>query len=228
MYTMRSVFLFFTLIFFFQAPAQEKINQLDTHGKRHGLWRKTFEENPDQIRYEGSFHHGKETGLFTFYILGQEKPAATKFYSPDSDTAQVKFLTQKGKIISEGKMLGEERVGEWNYYHLNSDKLMMTENYMDGKLEGEKVIYFENGTPTEKSFYKNGKLHGEQLIYSEKGVLLKKFTYNEGNLHGPARFYNGKAELLIEGEYRNDKHYGLWKYYENGNLKEQKDFSAKN
>ncbi len=224
---MRSLFLLFAFLFIGQASAQEEINQLDANGKRHGLWRKTFEENPNQVRYEGRFEHGKETGLFTFYILGQDKPAATKFFSPDSDTAQVKFLTQKGSVISEGKMLGEKRVGEWKYYHLNSDKLMMTENYTDGMLEGEKVTYFENGTPTEKSNYKAGELHGEQLIFSEKGVLLKKFTYSNGELHGPARIYNGKGELLIEGNYRNDKHHGIWKYYENGNLKEQKDFSAK-
>ena len=224
---MRSVFLFLTLIFFFQSPAQEKINQFDSNGKRHGLWRKNFEDNPSQIRYEGTFKHGKEAGLFTFYILGQEKPAATKFYSPDSDTAQVKYFTQKGKVISEGRMLGEERVGEWKYYHLNSDKLMMTESYANGKLEGEKVIYFENGSPTERSFFRNGVLHGEQLIYSEKGVLLKKFTYENGLLHGPAEVYNGKGELLIKGNYKNDKQHGIWKYYENGNLKEQKNFSAK-
>lgn len=224
---MKSVFLFFTLMFFFQAEAQEKINQLDSNGKRHGLWRKNFEQKPSQIRYEGNFEHGKEVGLFTFYILGQEKPAATKFYSADSDTAQVKYFSQKGNVISEGTMLGEERLGEWKYYHLNSPKLMMIENYRNGKLEGEKIIYFENGTPTERSFFRNGELHGEQLIYSEKGVLLKKFTFENGILHGPAEVYNGKGDLLIEGNYRNDKHHGIWKYYENGNLKEQKNFSAK-
>ena len=223
---MRTALLFFALIFSFQADAQEKINQLDADGKRHGLWKKTFKENPSQTRYEGTFKHRKEVGLFTFYILGQEKPAATKLFTADSDTAHVKYFTQKGKVISEGKMLGDERIGEWKYYHLNSDKLMMTESYQNGKLQGEKVIYFENGTPTERSNYKDGELHGEQVIFSEKGVILKKFTYRNGELHGPSSSYNGKGELLVEGDYRNDQHYGIWKYYEDGNLKEEKNFSA--
>ena len=224
---MKPASLLFSLLFFINATAQDPINQFDANGERHGLWRKTFEENPSQVRYEGIFEHGKEIGTFKYYILGQEKPAATRTYSPGSDTAEVKYLSQKGKVISEGKMLGEKRVGKWTYYHLNSEKLMMTENYENGVLQGEKVIYFENGTPTESSFYQNGELHGEQKIFSEKGVLLKLFTYRNGELHGPSRVYNGKGELLIEGEYRNDKHFGIWKYYENGNLKEKKNFSEK-
>src|SRR5690606_17019054 len=109
----------------------------------------------------------------------------TRFYTPGSDTAEVKFLSQKGKVISEGKMLGEQRIGLWKYYHQDSDKLLMTENYKNGVLEGEKLIFFENGTTTERSIYSNGELHGEQQIYSEKGVLLKRFNYNNGELHGP-------------------------------------------
>ena len=108
---MRSLFLLFAFLFIGQASAQEEINQLDANGKRHGLWRKTFEENPNQVRYEGRFEHGKETGLFTFYILGQDKPAATKFFSPDSDTAQVKFLTQKRKCHQRRQDAGGEKSG---------------------------------------------------------------------------------------------------------------------
>ena len=225
---MKTALLFYSLLFCIHAVAQDRINQLDANGERHGLWRKTFEEAPSQVRYEGTFEHGKEVGIFKFYILGQENPAAIKTYTQDTDTAEVKYLSQKGNVISEGKMLGEKRIGEWKYYHLNSDKLMMTERYEDGVLQGEKVIYFENGVPTEKSSYVNGQLHGKQDIFSEKGVLLKTFTYRNGELHGPSKVYNGKGELLIEGEYRNDKHFGIWKYYENGNLKEQKNFSDKN
>lgn len=224
---MKTAIQLFSLLLFFNVAAQNPVNQLDAHGKRHGLWRKNFKENPSQVRYEGTFKHGKETGTFKFYILGQENPAATKTYTPGSDTADVKYLSQKGKVISEGKMLGEKRIGNWNYYHLNSDKLMMSENYQDGVLQGEKIIYFENGTPTESSFYENGKLHGEQKIFSEKGVLLKLFTYRNGILHGPSKVYDGKGELLIEGEYRDDKHFGIWDYYENGILKEKKNFSPK-
>ena len=224
---MRAI-LTFTVIFltFFSLSAQDSLNQRDKEGRRHGPWKKFYKEYPEQLRYEGTFEHGHEKGLFRFYQPGQEKPAATKLFSEDSDTVEVKFYAQNGKVISQGKMKDSLRIGQWNYYHNNSNDLMMVENYEQGKLQGEKRTYYKNGNLAEKAFYKDGLLHGEKIMYSDKGVVLEHLTYRNGELHGPAKFYNGKGELVTEGNYRNDRHHGIWKYYENGKLKEEKDFSS--
>lgn len=207
--------------------AAQENNQVDEDGKRHGAWRKTFEEDPSQVRYEGAFEHGKEIGMFKFYQLGFENPVATKLFSVDSDIAELKYYSQEGNVISEGQMKGDKRIGLWKYYHKNSEKIMMTENYESGILNGSQLTYFPNGNLAEKVILKDGKPEGEKFIYSENGIVLKHLNYKNGELHGPAKFYNGKAELLIDGQYKNDKHYGIWKYYENGTLKEEKNFSAK-
>lgn len=221
---MKNLFLSILLILSLSSLAQEEINQYDSNGRRHGEWKGYYEDDPSQLKYEGTFEHGREIGLFKFYQPGLKKPAATRVFSPDSDTVEVTFLTQKGKVISKGKMKGRERIGQWTYFHNNSDRLMMTENYKNGILNGEKIIYFDNGQVAEKASYTNGVLHGERILYSEKGVVLEHLNYEEGKLHGPAKFYNGKGELLTEGTYRDDQHHGLWKYYENGELKEEKTF----
>lgn len=212
------------LILSIAAYSQDEINKYDSNGKRHGEWKGYYKNDPSQLQFEGFFEHGREKGVFKFYQPGLKKPAAIKLFSPNSDTVEVTFLTQKGKAISKGKMKGQERVGQWIYFHNNSDKLMMTENYENGILHGEKITYFDNGQIAEKAFYKNGTLHGERILYSVKGVILEHLNYTEGKLHGPAKFYNGKGELLSEGTYRDDQHHGLWKYYENGELKEEKSF----
>lgn len=222
---MRTVsFSFIFLLIFITTSAQEGLNNYDSEGKRHGSWKITFKKDPGQVRYEGQFEHGKEIGLFKFYQLGQDNPAATKLFSPDSDTAEVTYYSQKGKIISEGKMQDTVRIGEWKYYHRNSDKLMMLENYENGVLHGEKLTYYENGKLAEKSFYKNGEPDGERILYSENGVILEHLTYEDGELHGPAKFYDAQGELLTEGNFKRDMHDGTWKYYENGELKEEKHF----
>lgn len=207
--------------------SQDSINRFDESGKRHGTWIGYFEEDTEQVRFRGTFKHGEETGLFQFYQPGYKKPAATKYFHPDSDTVDVQYLTQRGGIISEGQMREQDRIGEWKYYHRNSEKLMMTETYEAGILDGPKITYFPNGQMTEKAFYKDGNLHGEVLLFSEKGVILKEFHYVHGELHGPTKVYNGKGELIIEGQYKKDKHAGIWKYYENGELTEEKDFSSR-
>ena len=42
------------------------VNQVDANGERDGLWQK-FYEGTSQLRYEGTFQHGKEVGTFKFY-----------------------------------------------------------------------------------------------------------------------------------------------------------------
>jgi antitoxin component YwqK of YwqJK toxin-antitoxin module len=204
--------------------AQENLNQYDEAGKRHGTWRGYYDDANTLLKYEGQFEHGKEIGVFKFYEEGLKNPVATKTFDPGNATVAVKFLTQRGHVVSEGQMKGKHRVGTWKYYHKNSDKLMMTEVYEEDQLNGEKLVYYENGQIAEKANYIKGKLEGEKFLYSEKGVVLEHLLYENGELHGKARIYNGKGELVSEGNYKRDRHHGIWKYYEDGKLKETKEY----
>lgn len=209
--------------------ASQNINQLDPDGKRHGIWKKYYDDTK-VLRYEGKFNHGKEIGLFKYYknVDNKASLAATKQFNSSNNKSYATFFTSKAKVISEGEMDGKLYVGEWKYYHKNSKSLLILEHYnQNGLLDGERYVYFENGQVAEKQFYVNGKLEGASILYSEKKVVLKKFYYVRGELHGLSKFYNPKGELLIEGHYKNGKKDGIWKYYENGKLIEEKDFSYK-
>ena len=182
------------------------------------------------MRYEGAFEHGKEVGLFKFYKLFKKKSllSATKQFNLDDNSAYVQFLSSRGKIISEGKMVGKTYVGEWKYYHKNSTKVMTTEAYTtEGQLTGKRLVYYNNDQLAEEANYVNGVLEGISKWYSLKGVVLKEFIYKQGELDGISKVNNGKGELLVEGYYKSGKKVGIWKYYENGQLKEEKDFDYK-
>lgn len=206
----------------------QAINQVDENGKNHGLWKKNFEKT-NVLRYEGEFSHGREVGLFKFYknINGKAVLSATKQFDPANNTAYVKFLASNGSIISEGLMHERDYVGVWKYYHKNSNQLMTLEHYnKNGQLEGERLIYYANGQIAEKTLYKNGQLDGKAVWYSENAVLIKENNYVLGELHGEAIFYDKNGKLIIEGQYKRDKKHGVWKYYEDGKLKEEKDFTV--
>ena len=223
---------FYSLLFFLLSCSfmfAQDFNQFDSNGKRHGVWKKNFEDS-NIIRYEGQFSHGKEIGLFKFYKNYKKKAilSATKQFTEEDNKAQVKFLASSGKVISEGRMDGKIYIGTWKYYQKNSDKLLTLEHYNNqGELVGDRLVYYPNGQIAEKQYYIKGKLNDACLWYSEKNVVLKSFFYEKGELHGDAKFYNPKGELVSEGQYKRGKKDGLWKYYEKGDLIKEKDFTYK-
>ena len=224
------VFIFFLGIVFSSVDAfsQEEINQLDDQGEPHGIWKKYY-EGTEQLRYEGKFEHGKEVGEFRFYCEDcKDKPVAIKNFKGKDGIAEVKYVTKKGAIISEGKMKGKDRIGEWITYHKNSKIPMVRETYLDGKLSGKRSIYYPIGTLTEELIFSQGLKEGENLFYSPEGVTIKKLHYKDDKLHGPAAFYDGHGNLIIEGTYKDDKKHGLWKYYKDGKVAVEETFPKKN
>ena len=207
----------------------QEVNQFDANGKRHGIWKKTF-EGTKVVRYEGQFNHGKEVGLFKFYkyVNKESVLSATKQFNEANNLADVKFFSSKGKVISEGQMDGKKYIGEWKYYHKNSDHVLRIEEYdTNGLQQGELLVYFEDNTLAEKSQFKDGKLNGKSVWYSEKGIPIKEFIYENDELNGLSKYFTNKGDLLIEGLYRRGKKHGVWKYYQNGELKEEKDFTIR-
>ncbi len=201
--------------------SQEK-NQLDADGKRHGLWQKYYEGNK-QLRYEGTFDHGKEIGTFKFYKRNSGKqPTAVKEFSKDSDRIKVTYFTTRGKIISQGEMVGKKREGLWKYFHKDSDKIMSEEQYVNDLIQGEKKIYFPNGKLTELTNYVDGKRQGKSTIYSDRGGVMKEFVFDNDELHGPAVWYDAKGAITVEGNYKRDRKDGVWKYYKDGKFVEEK------
>ncbi|MFC5044583.1 toxin-antitoxin system YwqK family antitoxin [Aquimarina hainanensis] len=225
---MKYNFIFFVFIMIPLVSLAQKYNAYDQEGKRHGKWLKKY-ENSDQIRYEGTFEHGREVGEFKFYKpTSGNKPTAIKVFSKENDTVKVSYFTSTGNVISKGGMIGKKRVGVWKYYHKNSTKIMMTEVYKNGKLNGKQLTYFLNGQLTEKTNYVEGKIEGIRIVYAEDGTKLKEYTYEKDQLHGSTKYYDAEGKISIEGNYKRDKKDGIWNYYKDGKLSEQKLFPVKN
>lgn len=217
--------VFFLTLILTLGYAQEPVNQFDKDGKRHGLWTKNYHKT-DQKRYEGQFVHGKEVDTFKYYTLsgGKSVLSATKVFRLKDSLADVKFYTSKKNVISEGKMNGKRYVGQWIYYHKNSTAKMIEENYNDnGKLEGDRTVFYKNGLVAEEVHYKSGKLHGASKWFSENNVLLRHSIYKYGSLHGRTINYDSDGNITSEGDYREDRKFGIWKYYESGELKKEID-----
>lgn len=205
-------------LLFSSLQAQEKTNQLDENGNRNGPWEQ-FYPGTKQLRYEGTFLNGKEVGVFKFYCEKcKSQPTVIKEFNPENELATVKYFSPEGKLLSEGTMEGKNRTGTWTYFQADSEKIVLTEEYLNDELHGEKITYYSNGNITERTNYQNGKLEGEAVFYDENGALIKRLNYINGLLHGRAILYTSSGQIMIDGNYKEDKEYGVWKYYSEGNL----------
>ena len=218
------LFLFGFIIIAPVAFSQNGINQLDSQGKRHGTWIKNFEDS-EQIRYKGTFDHGKEIGVFKFYCDDcGATPIMTKSFNKNDAISEVKYFSKKGTLISEGAMKEKVRIGPWIYYH-NATKIIMTkENYNKGALDGKKFTYYKTTILAEEISYNNGIKEGPNNYYSPTGKLLKKLYYVNDELHGEAIYYDALENIVLEGAYKNGKKNGVWKTYENENILKEEMF----
>lgn len=215
------------LLITFGLSAQET-NQLDANGQRHGLW-KGYHKESKRLRYEGTFNHGKETGIFKYYDDTKEVVViATRDFSAGDGSCYTTFYDQKKFKVSEGDLVNKKPNGTWKYYHYQSDKIMSIENYKKGELDGEKIVYYKNGQIAEKSFYKNGLRNGKYVYHAENGNFIEQSEYKNGELNGPISIYDENGKIKFKGNFVNGIKRGTWETYENGKLvkkQKAKDFS---
>jgi len=208
------LFLFITINSF----AQAGFNKLDENGKKHGLWKGTYEESK-RPRYEGTFEHGVETGTFSYFDDTKEKSViATRAFSENGKVAYTIFYDQKKNIVSEGKAVNRQNEGEWKYYHEASKDIMTSEIYSNGKLNGIRKVFFKTGKIAEETNYLNGVKNGPYKKYTEKGVVLEEVIYKNGQLEGNAIYRDSDGSIVSKGPYVNGTKKGVWEFYQNGKL----------
>jgi len=220
----KIAFLLFSVTFF----AQNDINKLDANGKKIGLWKGVFEDTR-RPRYEGTFDHGKEIGLFKFFdnTKASNLIATREFNSTDNSAYTIFYDVNKNKI-SEGKVLNKLYEGLWIYYHKSSKLIMTSENYKNGKLDGTKTIYFKSGKVAEISNYKNGILDGIYIKNDESGVAIEESFYVNGELNGITTYSAPDGLIVAKGKFRKGIKVGIWQFFENGKLESEDNYDQPN
>lgn len=199
------------LIFFFASSlyAQE-FNKTDANGKKQGLWKGIYEESK-RPRYEGTFDHGKEVGMFKFFDDTKAGTViATREFNPKDNSCYTIFYNQNGNKVSEGKLVNKLYVGEWKYYHEDSKVVMTIENYINGKLNGIKKIFYPSGKIAEEANYKSGKKEGSYKKYAENGIVLEEAMYKNDEYEGLAIFRSPDNVIVAKGSFVKGKKEGMW------------------
>jgi antitoxin component YwqK of YwqJK toxin-antitoxin module len=216
----NKIYIAFILLFsvLSTAFAQEKINQLDSNGKKDGLWKGTFEDSK-RPRYEGTFQNGVEVDTFSYFDDTKAKSLlATRVFSEKGTVAQSTFYDQKNNKVSEGKTINRLNEGVWNYYHKNSKQVMTVENYKKGKLEGIRKTYFPTGEIAEQSMYSNGQKEGIYKVFLQNGTVIEEALFKNNQYDGPAIYRNAASKIVSKGNFVKNERKGFWEFYEDEKL----------
>jgi len=197
--------------------AQVDYNKLDDKGKKHGLWKGIY-ENTKNPKYEGTFDHGNEVGVFTFFDNKKPKTViATREFNPKDNSAYTIFYDQLNNKVSEGKVVNKLYEGQWKYYHKASKSIMAIENYSNGKLEGLRSVFYPNGKIAEEMIYKNNLKNGVYKRYTESGIIIEESYYKNDQYDGLAFFRDADDGTIVsKGKFTNGKKTGIWQFFEKG------------
>lgn len=217
-----STLFFFSLLV---VQAQSNLNALDSNGKKHGIWKGIYPESK-RARYEGSFVHGKEIGVFKYFddTKAGSVIATREFNAVDSGAYTI-FYDQKNNKVSEGKSVNKLNEGSWKYYHQESDKVMTTENYKNGKLEGVRTVFYLSGKLAEEATYVKNLKEGIYKKYSENGIVLEESMYKNNEYNGLAIFRDPDGSIVSKGQFVNGKKAGMWQFFEKGKLSKEINMS---
>lgn len=104
-----------------------------------------------------------------------------------------------------------------NGYYKNTYREFTISN---GKINGEYIIYHNDGQILMKCNYVNGKLNGEQINFYEKDKLFSKSNFIEDDLDGEYIYYHLNGEISLKCYYvKNQKHGKYIEYDDKGNIK---------
>ena len=199
----------------------QDFNKLDENGKKQGLWKGVYEASK-RPRYEGTFEHGKEVGMFKFFDDTEAGTViATREFNAKDNSCYTIFYNQNKNKVSEGKVVNKQFEGEWKYYHEDSLLIMTTEFYVKGKLNGVRKVFYKSEKIAEETTYKNGVKEGSYKKYAENGIVLEESIYMNDQYEGLAIFRSADNVIVAKGLFKNGKKSGMWEFTTEGKTTKQ-------
>ena len=220
--------IFFTLLLFLFTPVffsqTQEINKTDAKGKKQGKWVKR--DDKGLINYIGYFKDDNPIGVFRYYYPVKDSILkSVLIYSTDGKSVKVTNFHYTRTVMSSGKYLDKVKDSIWNFYNENG-KLLISEQYLKGKLHGNRKVFYENGALLSECTYRGDKKDGEYKDFFESGQLKIKGIYKSNNPNGRFYMYYPNGQVMSEGNYVEGSKQNIWiEYKEDGSILKQETYN---
>ena len=98
-------------------------------------------------------------------------------------------------------------------------------NYINGKIEGIDKTYYKDGSIAYSIPYKNGLKNGEEKKYKNNGTIYSIKNYKNDALHGVSIDFDSDGEISKNGTYENGKKQGKWLSYRKGKVSLEAEYN---
>lgn len=144
----------------------------------------------------------------TLFVLGCVNESGVKTYHDNG-------------AVYETYTINEDSLRHGNYFKFyeNGDTLEKA-FYIDGKLNGKRVLFFEGNRPEIEETYINDSLSGEYIVYYDDGNISLVTRYEQNELNDIVRRYYPSGAVMEEVTFvENIENGPFTEYYENGSKK---------
>ena len=209
------------------------INQVDRQGLKQGYWK--VYDMTGELKYQGNYVDGHPVGEFIYYYPTGKKQAEVR----NLEQGWIRYITMyhpDGKLMAEGKYVGQEKDSTWKYYSSLDASLALEEHYDRGTPAGDWITYYPSGQVMEVVTYKEGLKQGPWVQYFSDGSIKAEGTYKDDEMHGLFVLHHISGQVEVSGSYDEGKKVGTWVHlneigemvkkeiYKNGTLIESEEF----
>lgn len=198
-------------------PCKITKSQEDSLSKDHY---KIFRYPNGNIASEGFLINNKPTGFWISYYITGVKKSEGKWNNNLLDSTWI-FYDQLGDTIEKiNYYLGKKNGYHFSYFveEKSKNELKCKELYVNGKKNDDSYFYYPGGNVRKVIPYQNNKKQGVGFEYDPTGRVISITRYRKGEIivHEKINRYN-----------ENGGKEGTWKeFYENGNLKIEKNYTS--
>ena len=161
-------------------------------GLKHG-WYQFFGKTEDIILREGRYEWNEKQGPWMLNnYLGQPKIMETY---------------QNG--VADGPYY------HWyNYSHPEAENNLHYEyNYVNGKAEGPRMEYYQDGSLASVSHFVGGQMHGIEKRWDKQGRKTEEIFWKNGKMDGPYHSWHSSGTRKRIGHYRDHRHDSVWQHW---------------
>lgn len=144
------------------------------NSKYHGSFKSFYEDG--ELEFKGSYNQGLMQGLFTYYHKPEHQFSKSEILFRNDTAYYRKNYNKSGKLIAEGSLKENSKIGKWKYYDFEED-------------------YVKN---IREVFYVNGKSHlNQNWELNKQGDTIGGYYYKI-KANDPMDFHNQVIRFIVD------------------------------